>query len=443
MGVLFFFIGICVLLLLFGIMIEYTESPEFCGNACHPYAGVVVHDAPMEPYYESYVEPDNNSIMKTHHENDVTCSNCHDAPGVTGKAQAYVAAIKELFVYVTGDYDADNLEGHVPDEYCTKCHDGDVATKPGKIIGINNETVNPHDKSKNCADCHEPHQKGTGYSTEECNVCHDLDEREIENHGATTDEDCVSCHYQEHDREQPLQMRIYFSEPIVENLINNNFCGDCHGTQWDGHSKWTDEKIEFYENCTSCHSEHKQTNAIPDHNLNSDPFKDNCDYCHNDPRITHDFYNVSYSSFILELNNDYCSGCHKEEFDLVVEDQCTNCHEEHEEPPRTDHSINSPFDDCSECHFELLSKHNLTNVAYIDFTDPIPNEFCRSCHLVEFNELNDDVHSNRLCLDCHTEHKQINVDFVKCSLCHDKIPNTHNESKTECRNCHTLDNIHG
>jgi predicted CXXCH cytochrome family protein len=437
--ILFFFIGICAILVLFGVVIEYTESPEFCGTACHPRANLIVHDEPMRPYYDSYINPDNNSIMKTHADEDVTCSNCHDAPGVVGKLQAYTSAIAELFSYITGSYDSDHLEAHVTDDYCLKCHNNDEAEKPGEILGIDGQITNPHDDGKECVDCHDPHQDGIGLTIETCIGCHDLEEAEIHDHGITSGQDCWDCH----NRVHPDKANIPFSQ--MPELITSDFCGDCHGTQYNEFSdNWTvTQKTDHIDCSSACHMEHKESTVLHD---TTSPYEDNCQECHTENVESHKFFSISYTSFKEEIENNFCEVCHETEYDIYTENnigECVDCHIDHTSTPTPSHLTNSPYDECFNCHVEYNSKHNISKVLFKEFPPyNITNEFCNDCHSTEFDTWKSATHSSQACVNCHYEHNTILVKFEECEICHVNIPLSHDESRTKCITCHDIDKIH-
>ncbi len=462
--ILFFFIGLCAILVILGAAVEYMDSPEFCGKTCHPRADLIVHDSPMEPYYDSYKEPGNNSIMSIHEEEDVTCSNCHDKPGLGGKIEAYIKAIPEMLNYITGNYDPDDLGGHVSNENCLKCHDGGEAEEPGKVITFFNTTVDPHDDDKDCVDCHTPHQKGIGLTTEACGVCHGTNfddfEDKLEAHGDTTDsktdEDCMNCHGRKH----PSNAYISFNEKPT--LFNNDFCSDCHEPISIAFSKWSDTQKSIYgDSCTSCHSEHYEK-EVPHSIL--EPYEDNCDNCHYSGAASHIVSDINFYNFTLKIDNEFCSDCHQNEYKVVSAwtnkqksyyGDCTEfCHSDHKES-QSPHITIAPYkENCDTCHLDSVVSHRLINISYSKFPSKINNEFCMDCHETEFNTLQLYNHSKRDCLDCHGEHNKIQVlNFDDCRACHSEgqvvsgkelndIPSSHNEKRTGCGDCHNIDVIH-
>jgi len=88
--------------------VEYTESPEFCGQVCH---------TPMEPEYTAYqVWPHAR----------VSCAACHVGPGAGALVESKVAGVRQLFHVATG-----RLPRPIPSpvtsmrparETCEQCH---------------------------------------------------------------------------------------------------------------------------------------------------------------------------------------------------------------------------------------------------------------------------------------------------------------------------------
>lgn len=445
---LFLFIGIGAVIVLMGVIIEYTESPEFCGNTCHPYAGVVVHDAPMEPYLDQYNDPGNNEIMETHVEQETTCSNCHDKPGATGKIEAYISAIGEIITYITGDYDKDHLEAHFSDDRCLKCHDGKVADEAGDVLSVNNTEVNPHEDSHlKCAECHKPHQKGMGLSLEACVVCHDVEETQLKKHEVTTKLECMNCH----DNDHPEEAKISFSSPELQNVINNEFCSDCHFEPYESVINWTETDKSIYgNNCIACHNEHQQSKTP---HITSEPYQENCDQCHVTGVASHSLKDISFLELTFDISNEFCLDCHQTEYNAYMAwdnsftsfyGNCTtSCHIDNriKDAP---HNATLQYENCSGCHIKDFDfkLHIPSKVTLLEFSSDVDSKFCSDCHDIEYNSLENGMHSGKDCSGCHGEHKTIRVKFEECGFCHPNIPDSHNVNKTGCSSCHTMAVIH-
>jgi len=285
------FIGLALIFIAGATAFELMESPEFCGKVCHV----------MEPYYESYENPGNNTFMAAHSDNEITCSNCHNEPGILGTAGGLASGLPESYIYITSTYDEDHLGEYGSNEACLKCHDGTV-TINGKtaIIPMNvtipdGNSTNPHLDEKDCTDCHTSHTVGIGLTEEACLVCHGTDindfpnfSENIEEHEIRTfeflreeeiNEDCMSCHNRKHDKldtDTPVE-RIPFNAILKgiqfnTTLINAEFCGDCHDSEYTAYdNSATNASKEIYgygeEGCTNCHSEHKEKENLPTHPL--------------------------------------------------------------------------------------------------------------------------------------------------------------------------------
>jgi len=469
------FIGLALIFIAGATAFEYMESPEFCGTVCHV----------MEPYYESYDNPGvNNSFMLAHSENEVTCANCHNEPGIGGTAKGLAAGIAESAIYVTGTYDEDNLGEFGSRDACLKCHDGSVtingktAMIPKDVTIPNGTSTNPHLEEKDCVDCHTSHTVGIGLTEEACLVCHGTDgtdfpnfSENIEKHEVTTfeflrdeeiNEDCMSCHNREHDHiitDTPNE-RI----PFNTSLINAEFCSDCHDREYAAYESFdtldSEGIYDYLDNdCDDCHTEHK---IIPKPPHTSDPPYNSCESCHNDisEKTIHDRTEIIFTN-ISFIEEDFCGYCHEAEFapydssftpvskEIYGANGCLNCHNTgHDlDPIDHPHQTSTPFDDCTNCHSnypdEIHDRKEISFLTFLNETD-IENNFCGSCHEGETERLDDGRHSSFDCTDCHGDHAETSINFDDdCRFCHDNveppIPNSH-ESSTSCSSsCHDHD----
>jgi nitrate/TMAO reductase-like tetraheme cytochrome c subunit len=89
-------------------VVEYTESPEFCGQVCH---------TPMEPEYSSY---------QAWPHARVACVDCHVGRGAGALVESKIAGTRQLFQVATG-----RVTGPIPSpvttmrparETCEQCH---------------------------------------------------------------------------------------------------------------------------------------------------------------------------------------------------------------------------------------------------------------------------------------------------------------------------------
>src|SRR5659263_341761 len=181
-------IGILLLLvsIILGIVInKQLEGPELC-SSCHE----------MLPYYNSYINPPNGSIISSH---NLSCLQCH-ANKSLDKARKNI--MTEIIVYKT------NISGFLPGELtpdcnvchlpvspvhndldqtkCTDCHWAHMPESVTKATNISIRSVIPYGphKNKTCSDCH-----GTNFEIPQCVRCHS-------GHGGQELENslCLACH---------------------------------------------------------------------------------------------------------------------------------------------------------------------------------------------------------------------------------------------------------
>jgi hypothetical protein len=108
----------CLLLLLMtAVAAWYTSRPEFC-RSCHI----------MEPYYKSWAESSHK---------DVSCIECHFAPGLGGKARGKLLGLVQLAKYVTQSA-GPRPAAEIPDKSCLRsgCHDTRLLSGRVQFQGI-------------------------------------------------------------------------------------------------------------------------------------------------------------------------------------------------------------------------------------------------------------------------------------------------------------------
>jgi hypothetical protein len=441
--------GILLFLAMIGIVIagtvafEYMESPKFCGTFCHV----------MEPYYDSYIFPGNNSMMASHSDIEISCSNCHNEPGIVGTIKGLLSAIPEGYAFVTGSYDPEHLGGEFSREACLKCHDGDIANIPTEVTTVIGTVVNPHSDEELCTDCHSSHHEGLGLNKGACSVCHgtslDNFKEMISDHANRAGEDCMSCH----NRKHPTDARISFSE--FPSLINTDFCSDCHEEDINRLKRGPHKS----KNCMDCHNEHGTLSinfnecGQPCHNPPSehDETLSNCAICHDASRIHlksgtdtgGSFSDLVCANCHVAENSAYQSSFTSEAKKIYGNNYCIDCHSDHNTIIYP-HQKTVPFNDCDSCHStynQPSTVHDRTEISYLGFSG-ITNDFCSDCHGVETERLNSAViHADRDCIECHSDH-EISVEFDNCNACHDP-PSGHDTSTDSCSNCHIkLSKIH-
>ncbi len=437
-GGFLFFSAMMTIVVAGTVAFEYIESPEFCGTFCHI----------MEPYHDSYMRPGNNSMMAIHVDTEISCSNCHDEPGITGKIQGLFRAIPEAYSYYTNSYDPENLGGEISNDVCLKCHDGNIATIPGYVKTVAGKIVNPHVDKRKCKDCHSLHQVGFGLSQNSCSVCHgtSLDNFEgmLLDHAERTGIDCMNCH----NRKHPDNALISFTR--YPSLINTEFCSDCHRDN----IKRLDSGSHESESCIGCHNEHGALSINFDNcaeSCHNPAFGHNetlssCSVCHDTTKI-HLKPDVDLGQKFSEI---ICSNCHAaensayessftlESLEIYGDTGCIDCHSEHKTISYP-HMKTSPFNDCSSCHNtynKATTIHDRTEISYLGFLGLI-NDFCSDCHAGEATRFSRELHNAQECINCHGDHDILRVDFDKCDACHDP-PSDHDTLLTSCSGstCH-------
>jgi hypothetical protein len=327
-------------LLAMGSFLEVHEAPALCGEYCHA----------MEPIYDSYNNPGNNSLISGHADRGVTCLDCHTGPGWKGQIDVWLDVPNEAWQEITGGYDPENLgSGDVHPLHCQKCHDGGEAYVPGPVTTAINTTTDPHDDDRHCGDCHEAHEGGVGQTPDACAVCHGLEVEDFllaqEKHGERTGGECLDCH----DRSHPEDAQISFSE--FPDLVTPEFCSDCHVGEYLALNKTaTPLAHELYGDCTSCHNEHEP--SIPIHEML--PPYDDCGQCHLAMDRMGGIHNRTKISYVevANIQNDFCDACHHGEVSRLdrsaIHDSldCVSCH--------GDHGLRVDFEECTSCHGDDL-----------------------------------------------------------------------------------------
>ncbi|UCD13297.1 MAG: NapC/NirT family cytochrome c [Thermoplasmatales archaeon] len=438
LGGLLLFIAMIVIVVAGTVAFEYVESPQFCGTFCHV----------MEPYYDSYLRPGNNSMMAIHAVTEMSCSNCHDEPGIVGKIQGLLAAIPEAYLYYTNSYDPENLGGEFSRESCLKCHDGSVANVSGYVTTASGKIVNPHADKKKCTDCHETHHVGFGLSENSCSVCHGISlenfEEMLSDHAERAGTDCMTCH----NRDHPDDALISFKEYPA--LINTDFCSDCHGGNVERLRSGEHES----ESCMGCHNEHGALTINFDNCYDSchepatghDSKLASCTVCHDTSTIHlkpgvdlgESFSDITCFNCHAAENSAYESSFTPKSLEIYGDNGCIDCHSEHKAIIYP-HLKTSPFDDCGSCHstYNTASTvHDRTGISYLGFPGII-NDFCSDCHDSEAKRFGRELHNAMQCTDCHSEHGILRVKFNNCISCHDP-PSDHDTSLTSCSGstCH-------
>lgn len=145
-------------------VLKASENPKFC-STCHL----------MVPYYESWSDPDLMLLASKHADDDVDCHQCHE-PTISTQ-------LKELYLFVTGNYQVPLEKRLFEQQFCLDCHSegGGATTWEEAKLATEFADSNPHDShhgNLECYTCHNMHQPSRPF----CAECHlfdwidDLDE---------------------------------------------------------------------------------------------------------------------------------------------------------------------------------------------------------------------------------------------------------------------------
>lgn len=266
------------------------DDPEFCGS-CHE----------MQPFFNSYLHPDNGSILMTH---KINCIQCHSNRKIyDAKNQVVIKIIASYFnlssFFISKELKPDcskchsvpvtSMHRNIDPTNCTYCH---WAHKPDeKSITSDNSLNNsflslissgPH-RNQTCLKCH-----GTSFQTPMCVNCHT-------GHGGQKLENrfCIVCHTDPH---VPTKPGILLENTVdFPNDLPYSACQPCHENE--------------YSNLTQSYSQHNDMQT--------------CSICH----VKHGMWKRCYQCHKAmdvepHINNLKCSDCHTS--GRLI--QCQECH---------------------------------------------------------------------------------------------------------------------
>jgi len=410
-------LAIGIILLAVGWFLEFHEQPSFCGDLmCHS----------MEPHFEAYEHPANNTFMEVHAGHHVTCVDCHSEPGLKGQLKSYAAVPNEMWGEFVVGYNDTYLHGHVPSETCLKgCHEeyemdwrfeapeakgahqtieNGTWVWPTRLIEhpmVTNGDVEELSELETCKECHDPRSNSIGLGSQACPVCHDVTSEELERHGNDT------CAFSPCHASEPGETVLKIGHRDVP-----------------GH-------------CMECHDrDHPEDAAVP--------------------------YAATLAKGVFAADNDFCGSCHettKQEFDLGAGKHgqtlfCGDCHDSHKDRPEcmdchetlgVAHSVASPYDDCQACHVKGGHEPKLVNFVRFDSTQ-LSTSFCGngSCHGADVyadvqNNLTGKLHDTMAfstdCVACHPVHEE-RVDCYDCHSGQDSPGHDIAYPFSDCTSCH-------
>lgn len=241
-------------------------------------------------------------------------------------------------------------------------------------------------------------------------------------------------------------------EPFYESYINPGTnpmmsthasydisCGNCHNEPGivgtiQGLSAALPEAYYYYTN-----------NYDPD-DLHGHVSREACLKCHDGKTASIPGSVTTIGETIIDphQNDIACSDCHaahSEEISGLTKDSCTICHGTHIEDfeEKLERHSNRAGSDCMDCHNRNHPED--ARVSFTEYPSLITTEFCSDCHDGEFIRYSNNIHSYVKCIDCHSEHATLSIDFDICDKCHD-LPNWHNFDLTGCLYCHNTSIIH-
>ena len=265
-------------------LVEFSSSPAFC-QTCHN----------MKPYYESW---------KSSSHSEVSCIECHIAPGIRGEAMGKIQAMNQLVKYVTNTYGMKPW-AEVDDASCLRsgCHS---ERKVEGLVDFNGVMFDHtlhlgqlrREKQLRCTSCHSQIVQGEhiAVTVSTCILCHFKDR--------TSDDPvagCVGCH--------PSPKRVVSAQGFVvdhEQYVKDQIsCVSCHDNVVTGTGA-VDPTT-----CQNCHNEPERFNrydeAEPMHVVHITDNKVECQQCH-----------TSMDHRVVELAADFelnCQNCHDKAHD--------------------------------------------------------------------------------------------------------------------------------
>lgn len=318
-------------------------------------------------------------------------------------------------------------------------------------------------------------------SNEDCLMCHEdpelisekdgkeynwyVDIKKIQ-HSVHKDADCIDCH-QDVDTEDYLHAdQLKKLEPVD--------CASCHDVAgmmyFKGiHGQALELNEAYAPDCKECHGSHE---ILSEWNPNSPTYKMNipvlCGSCHKEGSPVARNYDIGEHN-ILE---NYSQGLHGKgmyQSGLLVTATCNDCHNSHlilpNESPNSSVNPKRVARTCMKCHVRIEQTHRKVIKSELWEKSPGDVPSCTSCHpphLVEYENTEETI-QNKTCLNCHqkdadkseylfrsngdTLHFNVNHlsgsvhSNILCVKCHTNV--THNSDrpcetvdKVDCSNCH-------
>ena len=226
--------------------------------------------------------------------------------------------------------------------------------------------------AEQCASCHE--KMKTLASHQNCEGCHGLGSRHVENPGRETisfpsPEICLSCHQKQNSKLTGWHTSSHKKAGLA--------CFDCHAPHGDDPALVKSDRLRnsrITEKCVTCHTEKKAQMNMPYHH----PMREGvmaCTDCHNPHED---------KALALVGMSERCGGCHQEqqgpwtyEHAPVTED-CTICHNPHGTVNPGLLKVAEPFA-CIRCHSLAAAKHGTSDTGAATPAASIYRK-CTGCH---------------------------------------------------------------
>jgi nitrate/TMAO reductase-like tetraheme cytochrome c subunit len=325
-------------------VVEFSSSPTFC-QTCHN----------MKPYYESW---------KHSSHNEVSCIECHIAPGIKGEAMGKIQALNQLVKYVTRTYGLKPW-AEVEDASCMRsgCH------SERKVEGLVDFNGVQFDHTEHLGELRREKQL-------RCTSCHSqIVQGE---HIAVTVSTCILCHFKDRESDDPVAGCVGCHPAPPRVVSDQGFVVD--------HKQYVKDQIS----CVSCHG-----NVVTGTG-EADPAM--CKNCHNEPDRFNRYDEVERMHVVHITDNKVeCQQCHTSMEHRIAELQpemaldCRGCHDQaHEAQQRLYAGLgghgtpNAPSQmflarvSCDGCHEKAAKLDAHANVKVVD------DASCMSCHGIRY-----------------------------------------------------------
>jgi predicted CXXCH cytochrome family protein len=320
----------------------YTSRPEFC-RSCHI----------MEPYYVSWQESSHRNV---------SCVQCHFAPGVGEKVRGKMLGLVQLAKYVTSS-EGPRPAAEIPDASCLRsgCHETRLLSGRVDFQGVPFDH-RPHledlrrGKRLRCTSCHSQIVQGQHMTVtaSTCFLCHFKDEQFNEGLGV-----CTRCH-QIPEENFDLGGRVTFNHDLAyERGVD---CANCHGDLVRGKGEVPRER------CRVCHNREQDLGRIDDHTFlhqtHVTDHKVDCLECHlaiehsldenrivhaaSDCKSCHPSHHTEQVQMLQGMGGKLLSG-HTSAM-AVARIACPSCHRVKEASPTGTVLWKASTAVCTECH---------------------------------------------------------------------------------------------